>query len=1618
MAEEKLGTLQYDMLVDQKKLEQQLDDITKKLQEKDKQWKEILSGQGNIVSPKINVADLGNLTKANEAIANSTKDVTKSNVDVATSMALLEKEIKAETLALKALSDQELKSTTNQAKLAELQKKIDLYAQFKESLNEEVKARKAQESADKRKADSDEREIKRIQKLTEAQALYRSKLTATVTSTATGTTENLVAQKAVLVFDKKNATDPAEIARLTQAIRENDIARKKLVVTQKEQEASTRRLWQEQKLQAAVDNQSASQIERLRAQYALLKFQLSQVKFSDPNAVANAQKLQSAISGVKSEIQALQPTLGIWGKLTSAIRTYATAYLSVQAVLGLGRAVYGQTKELDSLNFSMKTVIKSSTELAQTQKFLSEVAVNYGGDLLTLSERYIKFRAAAVQSNMSAGETQKIFESVSKAAGTLGLKTDELSGVYLALEQMISKGKVTTEELRRQLGERLPGAFGIMANALGVTIPELDKLLKKGEILSTVALPKFAAALEKAYGIESLTKIDTLAAAQGRLSTEFTGLIKSLQASDSFKNVINSLASFIGLIKDNIGAISLFAKAIMTVTLAVAANRTATALFVGIQKLSVILTGSQIAKMTQLTSAQLASAEATWVNVRATSALSNTFKTFGGWVSIVVNALVGIAAYFLIFNKQTKETADAMSQLNKELDNQRAVITGAKNTLNDAAKGTEQYKEALQQLNTIALKYNQTLLTEKSTRDEVNVSAQKTLDNLDDEYLRKKKIVELDVAQQNVDKATEKVREKLFEYFKDIPGGAAKASLAYKEFIQQVADGSVTLLDLPNTVTKTFGKVTGEAIKAIVKFNEEKRRIESVYPADLIVTPPFDLSSIDKAKKDFEELAKLKQAQGDPSLISSSFISESAQTFEQWVRNQIKSLSTSTASIEKNKDALVALYVALADFDKKQQPSEDRQARLLEKRNEAIKRLNDKYLVDQEDFANYEMGIQSTRIANMEDGLDKEKKLNDLAYERRIAAIEKEKIATLKLLNEAAGIRVGSKEEIKTLDATGYSKDVQDQVAKAREADLTKRKNAENDLRESNLKSEKDYALKIREIRRDVNDAFLSGIEKERAAINEKYDDWARKAKDNAETLNEIDRARLIATTDLNIDAAVDRLKFEEEIEHKKNEIRNFGDKNRRKREAEDFAIYKRTQLRIADALRGKGTDEERNKGLIIEQNLAYDEQLFKLQQMAELRGQIISGAKELAGILADHLGLSQQEAAVLNGMSDVFTNLISGNYVGAAVGALGTVFNILSGTKKEDATTKALEHINNLLQTQSAILSNLSGANYFELSKKQLDDYNKAIDLNTKKLQESKLFTTKEWSDLQAEFKQWQKDFPNPQLKFETWVANQWSETNGWTAQDFIDAYTKGTVALDDQQIEWINEVLKNQKARAELLQETFRTALGFDANSVSDEIMQGIEDGLKLGADNSLGDFSSMFGTSIKKALIKGVTEALSLSLTGGFLQKLTDALSPTSPGGEKITKEEADAAAVDYYNSVKEATANQNEVNKFLKDYGINIDDASSASISKGIQALTEDTGRRLEGLINSIRESGVINIGNTKQLVESSQMIQGYAAQNLAELKMVNTNLATQIGIFNDWTTTTNGTGGKGIKVYVQ
>ncbi|NQV77093.1 MAG: tape measure protein [Lutibacter sp.] len=265
--------------------------------------------------------------------------------------------------------------------------------------------------------------------------------------------------------------------------------------------------------------------------------------------LANKQASKSTKENTKSTEKQVKATKTLESTFKSLLRSMV-AFIGVRMFIQAIKDTFELVKKLDSLSFAMKAITTNAKDLISNQLFLNRITRAYGAEIVTTTERYINFLAAAKQSNVSLQDTQNIFETFTKVAGVLGKSTDDLRGIFLALEQMLSKGKVTTEELRRQLGERLPGAMGIMATSLKVTIPELDKMLKAGEVLSAEVLPEFARQVELSFGITNITKVKTLAAANIRFKNGFVDLVNDFKNGSSivqtFVSIFDVLTSHMG----------------------------------------------------------------------------------------------------------------------------------------------------------------------------------------------------------------------------------------------------------------------------------------------------------------------------------------------------------------------------------------------------------------------------------------------------------------------------------------------------------------------------------------------------------------------------------------------------------------------------------------------------------------------------------------------------------------------------------------------------------------------------------------------------------------------------------------------------------------------------------------------------------------------------------------------------------------------------------------------------------------------------------------------------------------------------------------------------------------
>ena len=211
--------------------------------------------------------------------------------------------------------------------------------------------------------------------------------------------------------------------------------------------------------------------------------------------------LDNAVNGANRNIGRLRGT----GQSTfSSIAQYAksaglaiVAALSVGAIINFGKEVTTITSKFEGMENAI--VFASGQEGAKNMAFLDGTIKNLNLNMESYYKGFQTLTGSLKGTALEGQATRDIFEAVGIAASVMNLTAEQSEGAFLALSQMASKGKVSAEELRGQLGERIPGALGIAARAMGMTQAEFNNMLDSGNIMAQDFLPKFSKELKKTF---------------------------------------------------------------------------------------------------------------------------------------------------------------------------------------------------------------------------------------------------------------------------------------------------------------------------------------------------------------------------------------------------------------------------------------------------------------------------------------------------------------------------------------------------------------------------------------------------------------------------------------------------------------------------------------------------------------------------------------------------------------------------------------------------------------------------------------------------------------------------------------------------------------------------------------------------------------------------------------------------------------------------------------------------------------------------------------------------------------------------------------------------------------
>ena len=198
------------------------------------------------------------------------------------------------------------------------------------------------------------------------------------------------------------------------------------------------------------------------------------------------------------------------GAQVGMVRQQISELAQYSAALGLQRkALRLVINDTGKYNNAQKFLLKTSRELAIPQ------------DVIT--RQFTSLTASVVGAGQSVSDAEEVFAAIAAGIRGTGGNLEDMKAAMRATSQVFSKGKVSAEELRQQLGERLPGAFTLFADSMDKTPAELDKALEQGKVTLDDFM-KFAKKLFATYGENAKILAKGPEAAGDRLTTAISEL--------------------------------------------------------------------------------------------------------------------------------------------------------------------------------------------------------------------------------------------------------------------------------------------------------------------------------------------------------------------------------------------------------------------------------------------------------------------------------------------------------------------------------------------------------------------------------------------------------------------------------------------------------------------------------------------------------------------------------------------------------------------------------------------------------------------------------------------------------------------------------------------------------------------------------------------------------------------------------------------------------------------------------------------------------------------------------------------------------------------------------------
>lgn len=323
-------------------------------------------------------------------------------------------------------------------------------------------------------------------------------------------------------LNQATGPDPVEVSkfdRLKQTIRETE---QEIL----EQTASLEKLQGEYRDAGAGADDLTQQQQRLEAITERLTREQSELNQEVTETAGAVDKSGKAATTAGRRFRTFgddtRQTLSFLQRIRGELLSIAAAYTGVFAVGGAVRSIYDASVLTTKATARLNAKLNGDMQAIEKEiRFVREEADRLGIEFETLLDQYTKFVNNVPDGSLTLDQIRFTFSGIAEASRAAGLGTQDIQSVFVALGQIASKGAVQLEELRQQLGERIPAAIENTAKGLTdltgelVTTEDLLARINRGEV-SSDAIVALAKSLKDEFGPSLATALDSPLASLGR----------------------------------------------------------------------------------------------------------------------------------------------------------------------------------------------------------------------------------------------------------------------------------------------------------------------------------------------------------------------------------------------------------------------------------------------------------------------------------------------------------------------------------------------------------------------------------------------------------------------------------------------------------------------------------------------------------------------------------------------------------------------------------------------------------------------------------------------------------------------------------------------------------------------------------------------------------------------------------------------------------------------------------------------------------------------------------------------------------------------------------------------